>query len=40
MMILFLILLLLNDLISPPPEHYPIILFAKVVKLACNRTYS
>ena len=39
MMILFLILLLLNDLIRPP-EHYPIILFAKVVKLACNRTYS
>lgn len=38
-MILFLIFLLLNDLIRSP-EHYPIILFAKVVKLACNRTYS
>ena len=38
-MISFLILLLLNDLIRSP-EHYPIILFAKVVKLACNRTYS
>ena len=38
-MILFLILLLLNDLIIYP-EHYPIILFAKVGKLACNRTYS
>ena len=32
-MILFLILLSLNDLIRFP-EHYPIILFAKVVKLA------
>jgi len=38
-MILFLILLLQNDLIRFP-EHYPIILFAKVVKLACNRIYS
>ncbi len=38
-MILFLILLLLNDLIRYS-EHYPVILFAKVVKLACNRTYS
>ncbi len=38
-MILFLILLLLNDLIRYS-EHYPIILFAKIVKLAWNRTYS
>lgn len=38
-MISFLIFLLLNDLIRSP-EHYPIILFAKVVKLAWNYTYS
>lgn len=38
-MISFLILLLLNDLIRSP-EHYPVILFAKVVKLAWNYTYS
>ena len=38
-MILFLIFLLLNDLIRYS-EHYPIILFAKVVKLAWNYTYS
>ena len=38
-MILFLILLLLNDLIRYS-EHYLITLFAKVVKLAWNYTYS